>query len=51
MTNLSRYIRFFNNNISKTMRANIAFTRTVFKENFIGFLMISRLIGFALAFL
>ena len=51
-TNLSGYIRFFNCNISKTVRVNIAFRRAIFKEYLIlRFLMITRLIGFALAFL
>ena len=36
-------------NISETVRVNIAFTRTVFKEYSIRFLMMSRLIDFAVA--
>ena len=50
-TNLSGYIRFFNCNISKTVRVNIAFTSAIFKEYLIRFLMIPILISFALAFL
>ena len=50
-TNLSGYIRFFNCNISKTVRVNIAFTRAIFKEYLIRFLMIPRLIDFAPALL
>ena len=38
-------------NISKTVRVNIAFTRTFFKEYCISFLMESRLIDFALVVL
>ena len=50
-TNLSGYIRLFNCNISKTVRVNIAFTSAIFKEYLIKFLMIPRLIDFALVFL
>ena len=37
-----------NSNISKTVRVNIAFKKTFFKDISISFLMISRLIDFAL---
>ena len=50
-TNLFGHIRFFNCNISETVRVSIAFTRETFKVYLIRFLMIPRLIGFALAFL
>ena len=50
-TNLCGYIRLFNCNIPKTVRVNIAFTSAIFKEYLIKFLMIPRLIDFALAFL
>ena len=50
-TNLFGYIRLFNCNISETVRVNTAFTREIFKVYLIRFLMIPRLIGFALAFL
>ena len=40
-----------NSNISKTVSVNIAFTGTFFKEYLISFLMVSRLIDFALSVL